>query len=183
MGTYEQMNPQECEISTWFENEVRVNEPLLRAYLMRNESEPADVEDIMQETYRRIIEVKKSKGVRSPRGLLITIAKNVSRDMVRRKYASKTFSVAEMDELNVLDAGDQPSEQLIKSDNAAMLESALRSLPPACRKVMLLRTFENLTYKEIAERLNISVNTVETQLARGLNRCRKYFKQNGYSFD
>ncbi len=107
----------------------------------------------------------------------------MSRDRVRKKYTSKKFSVAYERELSVLDCEEQPSDQLIRLDDIAMLESALRTLPPRCRKVMVLRTFEGLSYKEIAERMGISVNTVETQLARGLNRCRKYFKRNGYSFD
>ena len=177
------MPPQDYEISTWFEQEVRVNEPILRTYLSHNESEPADVDDIVQETYRRIIEVKKKQTIRSPKGLLMTIAKNVSRDRIRKKYVSKTFYVADFENINVLDAEEQPSEQLIRSDEVTMLESALRKLPVRCRQVMILRTFENLSYKEIAKRMNISVNTVETQLSRGLNACRKHFKQNGYSFE
>ncbi len=177
------MKSQNYEITDWFLNEVQVNEPALRAYLNKEESEPADVDDIMQETYRRIIEVKKKQPIKSTKGLLITIAKNVSRDRVRKKYASKKFSVAYANELSDLDKDKQPLDNLVRSDDISMLESAIRSLPPRCRKVMVLRTFKGLSYKEIAEELGVSVSTVETQLARGLHRCRKFFKRNGYSFE
>ena len=171
------------EIGIWFEREIKAYDGRLRAYLQKQESEPADVEDIVQESYMRIIEVKKRREIRSPKGLLFRIAKNVSNDRVRKKYRENTFSVGEIDEVNDLPEEEGEVDEADRAKRVAMLESALRSLPEKCRIIMLLRTYENLSYKQIAARLNISVKTVETQLARGLKKCRKHFKQNGCLFD
>lgn len=54
--------------------------------------------------------------------------------------------------------------------------NAIKSLPPNCRRIFLLSRHNNLSYNEIAEKLNISVNTVKTQIGRALNILRKELK-------
>ncbi|MEM9160065.1 MAG: RNA polymerase sigma factor [Verrucomicrobiota bacterium] len=170
------------DIAVWFDREIMAFDEKLRAYLSQSESEPADVEDIMQESYRRIIELKRSREIRSPKSLLFTIAKNVSNDRLRKKYRDNAISVGEFDHISDLESGEDALEKIEKEDKVAVLEAALNSLPKRCRAVMILRTYENLSYKQIADRLGISVATVETQLARGLKKCKKYFKKQGYTF-
>ncbi len=171
------------DFTEWFENEVRIYEPTLRAFLKRHEKEAADIDDIMQETYRRIIEVKKRKPIHSPRGLLIAIARNVSRDRVREKYANNTFSVVELDELPVHDDESQVIDVLTQVEDVSVLTSAVASLPDRCREVLMLKIYNSLPHKDIARQMGISVNTVETQLARALKKCRKYFKNKGYKLE
>jgi RNA polymerase sigma-70 factor (ECF subfamily) len=55
------------------------------------------------------------------------------------------------------------------------LAEALASLPERCREVVQLRFQENLSYKEIAERLGVTTDTVKVQLGRGVRRCAKFF--------
>ncbi|MBN2214525.1 MAG: RNA polymerase sigma-70 factor [Bacteroidales bacterium] len=51
--------------------------------------------------------------------------------------------------------------------------NAIDLLPKQCRIIFCLSRFELLTYNEISERLNISVNTVKTQISRALDSLRK----------
>mgnify|MGYP002750491679 CR=1 FL=1 len=51
--------------------------------------------------------------------------------------------------------------------------NAIEQLPERCKKVFYLSRFELLTYAEISERLNISVNTVKTQISRALESLRE----------
>ncbi len=136
----------------------------------------------MQESYLRILEVKQKQEIRSPSGLLFKIARNVTHDRVRKKYKENIFSMAEIDQIGDLSSGDDTVEQLEHSQKIAHLETALRSLPEKCRNIMVLRIYENLSYKQIAARLNISVDTVETQLSRALKKCKKHFLKQGYTF-
>ena len=53
-----------------------------------------------------------------------------------------------------------------------MLLRAVNGLPPKCRDVFVLRMIEGLSQREIAERLGITVSTVEKHLARGLRHCK-----------
>ena len=174
------MPPQDLEISTWFENEVRVNEPALRAYLQNRVPLTVEVDDVIQETYARIVKVRTSKSVESPRGLLFSIAKNITHDHFRKKYVSKTISLGEMEMVDDFVATENVvNEGFVRSDEAEILQEAIRALPPKCRTIFLLRNYENLSYKEIANKLKISPKTVEAQLAIGIKKCRKYFEMHG----
>jgi RNA polymerase sigma-70 factor (ECF subfamily) len=51
--------------------------------------------------------------------------------------------------------------------------AAIDQLPKQCRAIFCLSRFELLTYNEISERLNISVNTVKTQMNRALESLKK----------
>ena len=53
------------------------------------------------------------------------------------------------------------------------LREAIDKLPERCREVFVLSKMEELSNKEIAERLNISVKTVEVQMTKALSRLRK----------
>ena len=53
-----------------------------------------------------------------------------------------------------------------------LLEEAITQLPEGCRNVLLLRKIEQLSHREIAERLSIAVSTVEKQHARALRLLR-----------
>ncbi|HYH56274.1 MAG TPA: RNA polymerase sigma-70 factor, partial [Anseongella sp.] len=54
------------------------------------------------------------------------------------------------------------------------INSVIDALPPACRTVFILSRYENMSHREIAERLNISVNTVENHMSRALKFLRKH---------
>ena len=53
-------------------------------------------------------------------------------------------------------------------------QNAIETLPDKCRKIFDLSKKENLTYKQIAEQLDISVKTVETQMGIALRKIREY---------
>lgn len=55
-----------------------------------------------------------------------------------------------------------------------LIEEAIFSLPEKCREVFLKSREDNLSNKEIADQLNISVKTVEAQMSRALKSIRKY---------
>jgi len=55
---------------------------------------------------------------------------------------------------------------------------AIQSLPEQCRIIFQMSRFEDLTYEEIARKLDISVNTVKTQIRRALEKLRTKMKKN-----
>lgn len=56
-------------------------------------------------------------------------------------------------------------------------ELVVKELPPQCREAFTLSRFEDLSYKSIAERMNISVNTVEKHIGKALGILRQAFKE------
>jgi RNA polymerase sigma factor (sigma-70 family) len=176
------MASQNQEVSNWFNQEIITHDKRLRAYLRKQESELADVDDIMQESYSRIVDAKRTKIIRFPKSLLFKIASNVSNERLRKKYRNKTITVGGIEAFS--ETTPTPHgivDQIDKHHNIMLLQQALESLPPRCRKVMILRTYEKLSFKEIAAQLDISVETVHVQWVRGLKKCRKFFERNSDS--
>ncbi len=162
-------------ISKWFEDEVKIYEGELRAYLCTRLPKTVEVDDVIQNCYKRIISVKRRTTVITPRGLLFKIACNLLLDEIGKKYNSKTDYLADMDNFDVLNNEVTPINTLTQLDDHKILEDAIRTLPKRCQRIFIYFHFEKLSQKEIAKRLGISVNTIQTQLAIGLKKCRKYF--------
>ncbi len=173
------MSVNEVEYSDWFEREVKPHETALKGFLYNVVPENVDVDDVLQETYKRILSVKRGKPIQSARGLLFAIAKNVTRDLFRKKSGSNIINVADLHEFDVVDGEVGPFEAVCRQDEIRLLGEAIETLPPRCRRILILRKYEQMTTSQIAIEMNISVNTVETQLARGLLKCKRYFKGKG----
>jgi RNA polymerase sigma-70 factor (ECF subfamily) len=70
-------------------------------------------------------------------------------------------------------ASPDPLQGVLDVEARAVLESALKDLPAEQRAVFALRVFEDLSYKEIAEDLNISLGTVMSRLSRAREKLRE----------
>ena len=63
-------------------------------------------------------------------------------------------------------------DRLIEEELKKKINSSIEELPVKCREVFLLSRYERLKYQEIAEKLHISVKTVETQMSKALQHLR-----------
>lgn len=104
---------------------------------------------------------------------------NASADFFRQNISSSQYSFIEIDEL-INEAIGTNEEYIINLiDNQEIqkdLEKAIECLPPQCKIIFCLSRFDLLTYNEISERLNISVNTIKTQMCRALDTLRKHLE-------
>jgi RNA polymerase sigma-70 factor (family 1) len=71
---------------------------------------------------------------------------------------------------------EHTSQELIGQELEKQINRAIESLPPQCQTVFKLSRFENLTYNEIAEHLNISVKTIENHMIKALKILREQLK-------
>ncbi|NVO10712.1 MAG: RNA polymerase sigma-70 factor [Bacteroidales bacterium] len=71
---------------------------------------------------------------------------------------------------------EDASEDIINKELEHQIEVAINSLPPKCKMVFKLSRFENLSYAEIAEQMDISVKTVENQMMKALKVLREELK-------
>ncbi len=67
---------------------------------------------------------------------------------------------------------DQPIYDLIAQELEEKAAKVLESLPNQCKEIYSLNRFENLSYSEIAKKLNITVGTVKTQMSRAFQKFR-----------
>ena len=95
---------------------------------------------------------------------------------VERKYTNYLHYTLIDEELYQPVTDGYPVANLISQEMEAIVEKALQSLPEKCREIFCLQRFEDLSYAEIAEKLNISVNTVKTQITRATQKLRENLK-------
>ena len=76
----------------------------------------------------------------------------------------------------------KPLDRLIAEERLQQLREALLDLPPQMRQCVLLRLDQELKYREIAEVMNIAVNTVKSQLAQAKDRLRTRLEESFTDF-
>lgn len=169
--------------SRWFAEEVLPYEPSLRSYLRQSLPSLADVDDLVQDCFARMLRAKHTGTVRSPKPLLFAIARNAVRDFLQRKGRAELISITENEESRVLADGSDVVELVCRQQELALLTEAIRSLPERCREVLLLRKIKGYSQKEIAEMLGIAEHTVEALAAKGTRRCADYLRSRGLGKD
>jgi RNA polymerase sigma factor (sigma-70 family) len=175
------MNP--IERNAWLAKEILVHERALRGYLSRFFKNVADIEDVVQETYARLLGLSDSasEGVRNWHAFLFTSARNVALDRIRKARVVSLDTLAEMGSADVLDQTPSADEALNARQELALLLETIASLPDRCREALTLRKLYGLSQREIAKRLAITESTVEKHVAYGVRLCaeRMFAKRGG----
>lgn len=98
---------------------------------------------------------------------LTSIAKNLHVDLIR-KEKTRLHQSTDVDEVgrDVIDETLGPEDQLIRSQNLDKLLQQVRSLKPIYRDVIQLRFFQELSHKEMATQLGLSLSNVKVRLLR-----------------
>lgn len=148
-------------------------ESRLKQYLMRFLVNSQDVEDALQETLLRSWESEKTRAIRSPRSFLYKVAKNIALSEISKKSRQLTVYIGDIPDQDVIDGGASPEQDAEMAEQLRSLSSVIASLPPQCRRVLVMRKIFGFTHMEIARRLHISHRTVEQHLTKGLKRCQE----------
>ena len=148
-------------------------EGVLRACLHRYARNAADVDELLQETYAHLLVAgsQPREEIRSIRAFALTVARNVALSWLRHRQVVPMELVADLEQLELLDERGQVDEIVNTHQELALLSAAVARLPTRCRQVFTLRKVYGLSQKEIAAELQISENTVEQHLAKGMRLC------------
>jgi RNA polymerase sigma-70 factor (ECF subfamily) len=135
-----------------------------------------DAEGIVQEVFITIWEKRKRiEPDGSFSGFLFTVTRNKIYNRVKQKLPQQEFN----DYLDSSGSYDlSPCRDFEFEELNDLIRAIIDSLPPKRKKIFLLSRIRGLTYKEIADKLGVSVNTVDTQIRKSLNDIRKYLKKN-----
>jgi RNA polymerase sigma-70 factor (family 1) len=144
----------------------------LYAYVISHLGNSDQSEDITQQAFINFWTKRAQLDLtKSPRSYLYTIAYNLFLDTKRKEKIEYTF-IAQMEQNAILeDNNDEELQKKIKK-----LKRVIDTLPDRCRTILILNKIEGLKYKEIAEQLDISIKTVETQMRIAFQKIREAFK-------
>lgn len=158
----------------WFIQEVLPLERDLVRFIARHCRNQDDVADIRQEVYERALTGSPTEGLRSTRGYVFTIARNVLIDRARRAKIVSFEQIADIDTVDWdLDLSAQDRHMTARDElRRAML--GLSQLPPRCREVVRLRKVEGFSIRETADQLGVSHHTIERQLTLGLRALANF---------
>ncbi len=149
-----------------FRRDVGVLLTLVRRVVRR----PSDAEDIVQDAFLRVWRAMELGLVRSPRAVLFKTAHNLALNHLRnpRNHVADpaTGSAEPMHEAPTAE------EQMIVDEDLDACRQAFAQLPLRCREALTLRVVDELSYKEMSERLGLSVSTIEKHYIRGRRLCR-----------
>ena len=168
-GTSPQPTPLEEEVVALFD---QMRERLLR-YLLSTGLAVQDGEEIVQEVFLALFQhLQRGKSRRNLRAWVFQVTHNIAvkRHIARRKDRQSLVDSGEAPaEDTFIDAAPNPEDQVARNQRHAHLQSVLRALPAQDRQCLSLRA-EGLTYREIAQVLNVSLGAVAQSLGRSLAR-------------
>ncbi len=135
-----------------------------------------DPEEIVQEVFVKLwIKREFINPEKNFQSFLFSIAKNLILDHLKSAVNRKLYFVGEHFSQDLLiDEGIENSPAL---DAEEKLQKLIDEIPERRREIFRLSRFEGLSYKQIAQRLNVSENTVDSQIRNALAFLRKEFRK------
>ena len=163
----------------WFEDEVYPHDSQLKAYLRGRFPAERDIDDVVQESFVRLLKVRATTPIRSVKAFLFRVARNVAVDRHRRSLNSIEVAVAEGATDNVIDEAADIAAAIGANEKERVLAEALATLPERAYEAVILCKFEGLSHAEAAERLGVSKRTVDEHVRRGLKRLGSELRERG----
>lgn len=146
----------------------------MRRFFQARLGPAADVEDLLQDLYLKVVGLEASVEVREPRAYLYRLASNLMMDRWRSGRRSAARDAAWRDVAHVAgpteDLDDAPSAEAVVAgrERLARLMTAVDQLPDKTKSIFRMHKFEGLSYAEVALKLGVSKSTVEKHMMDAL---------------
>lgn len=171
-----------------FRTLVERHQEQIFGYLMGMVKNRAVANDLFQETFLRVINaMQERRGSYTHKGQWLSwvmrIARNAAIDHMRKQKKWADVPQDEDEGRSFWDtvAGEEPSadEELHRAEQREWLDEHIEELPPEQREVLLLRQETELTFREIAELTDVSINTALGRMRYALKNLRKMIEESG----
>lgn len=135
-----------------------------------------DVDDLTQEAFLKVFEAAESNPKVLSEPFLKTVARNLVIDRGRRLAVRQEPADAAQLAETVADPRDNPEAACLKEQRKALIKRALAEMSPIRRQIFLMRKYEGLSQAEVAERLGLSVSSVEKHVMGAMAAFRALVK-------
>lgn len=173
------MSAADRERTRWFLRTILPHEPALRGWLSRAAPVGVDPDDVIQESYTILAELETVDAIRHPRAYLFQVARSVIMRHVRRARIVPIHTVDDLERLEQPENAASPEQYAIDRDELRQLAHAIAAMPLKTREAFILRRVRDMPQREIAARMRISENTVETHISRGVLFLIDWFGRGG----
>lgn len=147
-------------------------------YLVSLLGRPDGVDDLVQETWLRVLERGGSYDGHSRfEPWLFRVARNLALDTLRKR-PTLSLNSDEENGVHLWPASGEPSPYMLaaRTQDAERLAHSLQTLEPVCREALVLRFQEDLSLQEISVIVGAPVSTVASRIYRGLAKLRPQFE-------
>jgi len=152
----------------WLAQEILPHESDVRAWLKRSLVAGGDVDDVVQEAFCRLANLKDYERIDSPRAYFFQTARSIVLEQMRRARIVRIEAVTEIDALRI--EWDEPSPERIAGGRKELerVMKIVATLPERSRRIFEMRRVFGMSQREIAASLGVSENVVENEASRGL---------------
>ncbi|MBX7483348.1 RNA polymerase sigma factor [Qipengyuania qiaonensis] len=161
-------------IDQWFADQVFVYRAKHRAYALRLTRDGDEAEDLVQEAYARLFRLSNWAEIANPNAFTLRIIHNEAVERFRKAQVVQLDRSLSLQALEPVDEQPLPDRVAIARQDLNRMAGYLERLPPRCREAVCLRKIDNLSPREVAAKMDISVSTLEKHLSKGLRLLAKW---------
>lgn len=155
-------------IDHWFSAAILPHEPDLLRQARRWSGNDDEARDLVHEAYTQLLLLTAWDHILNPAAYATQMIRNIALQRLRRARIVPMRQFAALEETEHADPAPDSFAVAAARDELRRMMQAIETLPPAARRVVLLRKLEAMAPRDIAHQLGISLSTVEKHLARGM---------------
>jgi len=151
----------------------------LRRFLsLRMRGAAADVPDLIQEIYLRLLRIKDHEAIRNPQAYLFTVASHVLHQYTLSRAAApeKMAPLQVVSELQASATAPDPADEVDTEQQLEKVSRALEQLSPRAYATLVMYRCEGLTLQQIADRFGVTRPMVRKYLLRAIAFCDEYLE-------
>lgn len=170
------------ELEEFTANVLPLKDKLLR-YAKRLLQDHDEAEDLIQDTMMKLwINREDLSKKSSVEAFAMAVTKNLCIDRFRSKQYQTSNTGVDASELEMSDRGISPLKRTEQLEAVELVKISMTKLPVNLRRLVELRDIEGLSYQEIAEIMDMNINTLKVNLSRARKKIRELLNTN-YNFN